>query len=439
LFDFTTFHADLAEISQDADVSKLARHIKSEVARTDLIELMGRSAQLFHKTATLTLLTNHGSRLAAPSFARHEYPVAAPTLMLDRMSAQLEYLRAHDFHKPIVLLDTDILLNDSLLPLFTYDFDVALTWREDVRQPINGGLIILNNRRPAKVLQFFSDLLQVYRSRYGDKADWKGDQFAIRDYLGLSVEAIQKSPRLERDGIKVEFLPCDKFNFSPDTEAQSIPARLVGKAVIHFKGPRKRLMRAYWNDHLAPLELQQQPIEPQSFNLDRQCSSAWVDRAEICVDLLRQIDSRGSALAVADIGCGDQKLRDIACRNGLTLRYTGYDVQPQAANVERFDIERDVIDRPVDVAVMLGVIEYVADPRSALVRLAEFAPRLILSHAVRDGDRYSCAELAKLGWRNHLYRVELEALLVETGWTIQTTRETPDSKTWLWAAQRASM
>jgi hypothetical protein len=436
MFDFTTFHAELDEISKDADASELDPHFVSRVGRTTLLDLMGRSARLFHPTATLTLLTNQGSRLTPSSFVRHEYPVAVKTLMLDRMSAQLAYLEQHHFNKPIIFIDTDILLNDSLAPLLKDDFDVALTWREDSRKPINGGFIILNNQRPDKVRHFFAEILEMYRSRYSEQAGWAGDQFAIRDYLGMGLDEIRRSPTSDHNGARVRLLPCDKFNFSPGPDEQFLPARLVGKSVIHFKGVRKRLMGSYWDDHLAPLEGQGQEVKRQRFNFEHQRSPSWVDRAEKCVELLGQIACSDAPLAVADVGCGDRKLRDVACRKGLALRYSGYDLYPQSDGIEQFDIEREKVPKPADVVVLLGVIEYLADPGRALRNAADCASHLVLSHVVRDGGNYLPGQLAKLGWLNHFYKSEIETLLSNHGWTVRAVCNTANKKTWLWLAQR---
>lgn len=252
MFNFVTFHAEIP-----GDVKLVAAHPKHALERGDvdrhaLLDLMGRSARLFHPQATLTLLTDDKFLPQSLDYTVVRAPVRPQALMFDRSAAQLDYLRRYDFAQPVALLDTDILLNHDLSPLLADDFDVALTWRPLVVEPINGGFMVLNNRRPAAVLRFFERFLDVYRSQHIDTARWFGDQAALRDMLGIPEKGTEQPAAQLFEGVKIAFLPCDLFNFTPLNVAAAIVPPFVDKSVLHFKGPRKWMMRLYWQAYLAP-------------------------------------------------------------------------------------------------------------------------------------------------------------------------------------------
>ena len=173
-----------------------------------------------------------------------------------------------------------------------------------------------------------------------------------------------------------------------------------------------------------------------AFNCADQTTPTWRQRADVCAELLTVlVPARGMPLQLADIGCGDQKLRDSLRARGVSMDYTGYDLLPQTSDVHRFDVRSDLLPRQHDVAVMLGVIEYLQDLPVALGRLARQVPYLVLSHVIRQGDTYTPDMLAKLGWVNHMERSELEAQLARSGYAITAQRMAPDGRTMLFACE----
>lgn len=222
-----------------------------------MLDLLFRSARLWHHEARCTLLTDEGTRVQGVRGAVRQLRAAVDhgALMLSRSLAQLACVAASDFARPIVLLDSDILLRGSLQPLFEEDFDVGLTWRENREMPINGGLVVLNNRRPEVVRRFFERFVTIYRERHGaENAGWYGDQLALRDCVGLGPDEIRKLRVLEHEGCRIRFLPCEIYNFSPDNRFAAIEKGLPDKLVLHFKGQRKRLMEPFWEAFLQPHE-----------------------------------------------------------------------------------------------------------------------------------------------------------------------------------------
>lgn len=218
------------------------------------IDMMFRSARFFHPKMAATVLTDAQTDLSGLTvpFTRVAGLVNPQRLMLERSLAQQDYVRTSDFAAPMVLLDSDILINGSLEPVFRQTFDVALTWRPDGHMPINGGFLILNNRRPERSKQFFDRFVSLYLERYADKADWFGDQLAFRDCVGLDQGRMPEQELRDVEGCLVLLLPCSTYNYSPNNQYRAIASYLREKVVLHFKGQRKRLMSPYWKAWLRP-------------------------------------------------------------------------------------------------------------------------------------------------------------------------------------------
>lgn len=249
---FVCFHADRPSGADGA-------HPNANLAAREyhrMIDLLFRSIRLTNPGAECVLLTDADALYPGISgpVRTVKVPVAHDALMLSRTAAQAAFVAAHDFARPVVLLDSDILLNASLAPVFAADFDVGVTWRRTKEMPINGGLILLNGRRPAAAKAFFARLFALYRERFAGDANaaWYGDQLALQECVGLAPGAFGAADVVERDGCRIRLLPCETHNFSPDNRLDAIVDGLRDKAVIHFKGQRKRLMQPFWDAFLAP-------------------------------------------------------------------------------------------------------------------------------------------------------------------------------------------
>ncbi len=250
--EFVTFHSD-----RPAGLDGV--HPNANLEGTEymrMVDMLFRSARLWHRDAACTLLTDERTVVNGVKrvFKRADFDIEHSSLMLSRSLAQLAYLEGSQFLHPLILIDSDILVNRPLTPIFTQDFDVALTWRLNKLMPINGGLLILNNRRPAIVREFFRRFLATYREQYADRGQWFGDQLALRDIVGLSYRALSRSHIVTVHGCRILLLPCETFNYSPECRFQSILEPLDDKVILHFKGPRKMLMEPYWQTYLEPRE-----------------------------------------------------------------------------------------------------------------------------------------------------------------------------------------
>lgn len=169
------------------------------------------------------------------------------------------------------------------------------------------------------------------------------------------------------------------------------------------------------------------------FNCADQHTVTWRQRADLCVELIGAMAQAGGEIRIADIGCGDRKLRQSLERTDICFSYSGYDLLPQSAEVKKFDVRDDALPAGNDVAVMLGVIEYLEGLPEVLSRMATQVPHILLSHVIQQGDGYSAARLLELGWINHLSAASLEGLLVQCGFEISARHMTPDGKTLLLA------
>ncbi|MBK8101487.1 MAG: hypothetical protein IPK26_30775 [Planctomycetes bacterium] len=266
--EFVSFHAD-------RPVGAAAAHPHTSLASRGymaMLDMLYRSARLFHPGAACTLLTEAATRVRGirGRVRRLDTAVDHAALMFSRALAQLRCVETGTFARPLVLVDSDILFRASLQEVFAQDFDVGLTWRLNKKMPINGGLILLHNRRPDVARGFFRRFLGIYRDRYGtgDSASWYGDQLALLDCVGLRREQMERQALHVVDGVRILFLPCDTYNFSPDDTWTAIASGLPDKCVLHFKGARKRLMEPFWAAFLARQESRMPWVR---WAADRQC------------------------------------------------------------------------------------------------------------------------------------------------------------------------
>ena len=134
----------------------------------------------------------------------------------------------------VVFLDTDVVVQRDLAPLFEWEFDVALTAREagvidpdgvdiTVDMPYNTGVML---GKPSG-WAFWREAVRHCQGLSDDHRRWWGDQHAVKavaDTMPLCV--------LD--------LPCSLYNHSPHTVADDVSQCFV----VHYKGYRKPWMVA---------------------------------------------------------------------------------------------------------------------------------------------------------------------------------------------------
>ena len=222
-----------------------------------MLALMFASAQRHDAGVSLTVLSDRETDLsgieAYATISRHQ--VERSDLMLARTQAQNEFVGSYDFAQPLAFLDLDIFINRSIGGLFERPFDIALTSRRKAEMPINGGVILANNRNPAAVRAFFSALVQTYLQRYRAQSGWWGDQRALNDLVPLSNGQFDREVQLECDGVRYLVLPGSKYNFSPHALWATVALPRSKKYILHFKGPaRKRHFKRFFDLHYQDRE-----------------------------------------------------------------------------------------------------------------------------------------------------------------------------------------
>jgi lipopolysaccharide biosynthesis glycosyltransferase len=167
-------------------------------------------------------------------------PYDGKHLMTFRLAhfAQLEPCNA-------VFLDTDVMVQKDLEPLFDWTFDVALTIREgaipdphgvDVTasMPYNTGVML---SKP-EGWEFWEEASKHCETLPDDARRWWGDQFSVKTIAEVIPLCILD-------------LPCDIYNYTPSSETEDLSDRFV----VHYKGQRKP-----WMIRRGPLEFG--PIPP---------------------------------------------------------------------------------------------------------------------------------------------------------------------------------
>lgn len=242
--DLVAFHASLA-------ATPTAIHEEIDYARA--IRLAFESAAVRAPGARRILLTDERSAFPddLPADEIRRLPLDPTRTMYERMRAQIGYLETRPEARVSILMDTDVLVNRDPGLLFAEDFDVALTWRDNlVDAPFNGGLIAIGHGTAG--LDFMKTALACY-DRIADDAAvtrlfpkdlraWWGDQFALAALVGHTHFLKGDRVGMRVDGARVRFLPCDRYNATLDPGKTYGIDTLKGIHFLHFKGKRKRLM-----------------------------------------------------------------------------------------------------------------------------------------------------------------------------------------------------
>lgn len=177
------------------------------------------------------------------------------------------------------------------------------------------------------------------------------------------------------------------------------------------------------------------PVSSQ-FNLREQGSRGWRDRARIAATMIAALpDARKKELKIADVGCGDQKLREEIRTLIPAVHYHGFDLLPQSPEVAKLDISSQPLGARFDVAVLLGVLEYVDDVPSILRSLRQDCRYLIVSHSASDFRKNPRRSKRKLGWKTLMSEKAFALSLENAGFEIRERRLTPNRKTVIWACQ----
>lgn len=168
--------------------------------------------------------------------------------MVANLDAQIHALCTSPAGERVLFLDADTIVKK---PFPFCDADLFLTWRDIVNgdadfaksQPFNYGVVgaIAN----AKTIEAFIWLRQRILKMQKTHQAWFGNQIAMFDLVGRPAERKTATIRwtLNDTGTSLDVvcLPCETWNYSPEEAGEDISA----KGIIHCKGSRKDLMKAY--------------------------------------------------------------------------------------------------------------------------------------------------------------------------------------------------
>lgn len=173
--------------------------------------------------------------------------------MVANLDAQVNALCTSPIGERVLFLDADTIVKKK----FPFcEADLFLTWRDYVGmkdgekqvgiakdQPYNYGVIgaTVNARSIEAFIWLRARILKMQKPHQ----EWYGNQIAMFDLVGRPQDRKTATIRwaLADRGtdLSVECLPCETWNYSPESEGENIS----GKGIIHCKGNRKALMKAY--------------------------------------------------------------------------------------------------------------------------------------------------------------------------------------------------
>lgn len=169
-------------------------------------------------------------------------PFDPSLLMYERLLSQLDYLRSRPTGRATIFLDTDVLVNRNPSEVFSWNFDIGLTWRKDHSAPFNGGLIFVGPG--SRGLAFLLQVQHCYSSLPNHFKAWWGDQFSLAVVAGYDAFRSRTTNGVEVAGARIAYLSCEEFNFTPEGPEEDVS----GKFFLHFKGPRKYLIPHYLSE-----------------------------------------------------------------------------------------------------------------------------------------------------------------------------------------------
>jgi hypothetical protein len=170
--------------------------------------------------------------------------------MVANLDAQVDAICSADLGENLLFLDADTLLRKA----FPWEegIDLYTTWRDHVNgdremakhQPYNYGVVgaVAN----AATIEAFIWLRARVLQMSPDNQNWYGNQLALASLLGQPrsepwTARIRWTLADEGSPLRVMPLPCDTWNYSPNTPDEDVS----GKGILHMKGNRKDLMQHF--------------------------------------------------------------------------------------------------------------------------------------------------------------------------------------------------
>ena len=268
---FVTFHASLNPETETALQSK-GIHLAAASTYERQINWLLRSAEFYFPGCRMVVITDLETQFDDVIHDRLQGPIElfranAPGhgAMLTRARAQVEWLeheqRNQTLHiDPILLVDSDMIINGSLDELRASDYDVALTYRTHRKMPINGGVFIIAPGKIDEALRFSRWVEDIYTSTFPNDL-WFGhqrslivasgsDDFEASDKRSLMARCPLSSSGDDRS-VRLKLLPVEQWNHTVDVRMKAMKA-FRNARILHFKGSRKLLMGPYFSASIHP-------------------------------------------------------------------------------------------------------------------------------------------------------------------------------------------
>ncbi|KKQ27899.1 MAG: Glycosyl transferase group 1 [Candidatus Magasanikbacteria bacterium GW2011_GWC2_37_14] len=168
------------------------------------------------------------------------------------------------------------------------------------------------------------------------------------------------------------------------------------------------------------------------YNLNHQKSLKWTERSKEALELFKNINFTNKIIKIADLGCGDKKLFELINKlKNLEFTYKGFDIMPQADDVEKINLSENVINEEFDVVFCLGLIEYLKNIDFFFANLVKISNYVILSCVVSDYADYNEKVIRRKGWENYLSVKQLEMLIKKYGFEIIKSKMIDNGVTYL--------
>jgi len=209
--------------------------------------LLYQSAKKFHSECRFVILTDEKTEFALEGAEIRRYPIERLKVALSKLQAVSQFLENNNDNTHYVIMDTDMLIQKNLDPLFDGTFSIGLSYRLHP-YPLNGGLTLISQGHREEGRIFTDDIIRLVEKKKESLHSWWGGQKALIEYFRLDRFVTRKSDLMTCKGIPFRFFPCETVNFTPDFEngLKEIPIPYI----IHFKGKRKSFMPPYWEKYL---------------------------------------------------------------------------------------------------------------------------------------------------------------------------------------------
>lgn len=246
---FATFEVDVTPETGEKIRQLSTVHSSDRGLQKEFIKVLFSSARRFHPECRTVILTDQHTQFPDyPSHIEiHRFSLDTQFLTMSRTQAQIEFLKAQiTSPSHLVFLDTDILIQQSLLPLFTETFDIGLTYREH-EMPINGGVILIHGDHYSRALPFMENMLSLIQNEFKEFKTWFGSQYALKKLVPLPNNKEEKI-YITNEGTRFLLLPGKIYNYTDPKGPMD--HQYPETAILHFKGNRRQFLLPYYHQWL---------------------------------------------------------------------------------------------------------------------------------------------------------------------------------------------